>query len=123
MNSKASLRERSRQAAKSKQEERHYQNIRVIVAPKRKYARLVFVPVKAELRENTLFKVFVDLKAYHRKRRETETLKVVKNTNSGVFSTKYIEMTVLKEDVDRKIKDVLDIIFRLEGRKKYPKRK
>jgi len=112
------LRTRRKLAENKKQLDKRKQSIRVLVFPRKKYARLVFVPVRAELRQNTVHKVFANKSRYDDKRRETDTRKAVALTSGGVFSPRYIEMTVLKEDVDQRSQDVLDIIFELEGRRR-----
>lgn len=117
MSSKASLRGKNRQTNKKKELDKRRQSIRVLIFPRRKYARLVFVPIRANLRQSTLHKIFANKCKYNRERRGVKRDKQQKTLEGGVFSPRYIEMTVLKKDVDQRSQDILDIIFELEGRR------
>lgn len=119
MSSKASLRERERTSEKKKQVENRKQSVRVLVIPRKKWARIVLTTVRTELRHSTIMKIFAAHSKYIRKLRKTNTHYAIKHINGGIFSPRYIEMTVLKVDVDRQSQKSLDIIFELEGRRRH----
>ena len=118
MSSKASLRNLSNQLERQKDPKKRKQSIRVLMYPRKKYTRIDFIPIRVNLRDGTVFKIFESHAKYLRSKHEAMTKDMLKYMRTGIFGIGLIEMTVLKEDADKRMQDVLDIIFELEGKRR-----